>query len=81
MSSRKRKRSKDQEWIKKQTKARSKAIASFTHENFNHSMVISPVLMMEKIIPGPNWKHCIKLEVDGFKKMLVHQTECKMCVI
>ena len=81
MSRRKRKISKDEEWIKKQTKARSKANASFIHKNFNHSMVISPVLMMEKILPGPNWKHCIKLEVDGFKKMLVHRTECKVCVI
>ena len=46
------------------------SFASFIHKNY-HSMVISPVLTMEKILPEPNWKHCIKLEVDGFKKMLV----------
>ena len=47
------------------------SFASFIHKNFNHSMVISPVLAMEKILPGPNWKHCINSEVGGFKKMLV----------
>ena len=56
------------------------SFASFILKNY-HSMVISPVLTMEKILPGPNWKHRIKLEVDGFKKMLVRRKECKMCVI
>ena len=42
-------------------------------------MVISPVLKMEKILPGPNSKHGIKLEVDSFKKILVRRIECKMC--
>ena len=53
------------------------SFASFIHKNY-HSIVISPVLTMEKILPAPNWKHCIKLEVDGFKKILVRRIECKM---
>ena len=55
------------------------SFASFIHKNY-HSRVISLVLTLEKILTGPNWKHCIKLEVDSFKKMLVHRIECKMCV-
>ena len=83
MSSRKRKRSEDEEWPKRKQKREANpkiSFALFIHKNC-HSIIISPVLTMEKILPGPNWKYCIKLEVDGFKKMLVCRIECKMCVI